>query len=70
MELADQTKFDASIMKKPELDLDGLPFDVYINWPPRREDDPLFTDGAGTYKAYFSIKGALRPRFPEYPRLQ
>ena len=50
--LAEQPKFEASIRKNPE-----LPFDVQMNWPPRPEDEPLFTDGAGTYKAYFLIKG-------------
>ena len=54
VELAEQKKFEASIRKNPE-----LPFDVVMNWPPRPEDEPLFTDGAGTYKAYFLIRGRV-----------
>lgn len=30
-------------------------FDVQVNWPPKAENDKLLTDGAGTYKAFFSI---------------
>lgn len=64
VDFADQTKFDASIRKSPD-----LPFDVQLNWPPRPEDEPLFTDGKGTYKAYFLIKGAMIPLPPVNPKL-
>jgi hypothetical protein len=60
-DLADQTKFNASIRKSPD-----LPFDVQLNWPPRPEDEPLFTDGKGTYKAYLLLKGG-RTSFPVNP---
>ncbi len=52
VDFADQTKFQTSIRRSPD-----LPFDVQLNWPPRPEDEPVFSDGKGTYKAYFLIKG-------------
>jgi hypothetical protein len=50
----DQSKFNASVRKDPD-----LPFDVELNWPPTFDDekDFIFTDGQGTYKVYFLIRG-------------
>jgi len=53
VELSDPATFQSSIRKTPD-----LPFDVQVNWPPKPEQEPLFTDGHGTYKAFFLIKGA------------
>jgi hypothetical protein len=63
IDLSDQGNFQTSIRKSPD-----LPFDVQLNWPPRPEDEPLFTDGKGTYKAYFLIKGG-KTSFPVTPKL-
>lgn len=61
---ADQTKLDASIRSRS--DLSELPFDVQVNWPPTRGEEVVFTDGQGTYKAYFLIQGGsfTRPTLP------
>lgn len=65
VDFADQTKFEASVRKSP----DNLDFDVQLNWPPRPEDEPLFTDGHGTYKAYFLIQSAPIIPLPVLPKL-
>jgi hypothetical protein len=53
----DEAAFAASLRTDPD-----LPFDVQVNWPPtfEEEKDFIFTDGQGTYKAYFKIKGDIR----------
>jgi hypothetical protein len=65
VDLADQTKFDISVRRSSD-----LPFDVQLNWPPRPEDEPLFTDGAATYKVYFLIRSRLVPPLPHLPKLR
>lgn len=52
VELLDQNTFIASIRKSPDLD-----FDVQYNWPPKPEDEYLFSDGHGSYKIYFLVRG-------------
>ncbi|HEX6553920.1 MAG TPA: hypothetical protein VF026_14225 [Ktedonobacteraceae bacterium] len=52
VELAEQDAFNASIRKSPDLD-----FDVQYNWPPKPEDEFLFSDGHGSYKIYFLVRG-------------
>lgn len=55
VDLADQGKFSDSIRTSPDLDSD-----VQFNWPPRPEDEFLFSDGKGSYKIYFKIRGILK----------
>jgi hypothetical protein len=61
---ADQTKFTQSI--RPP---DGLDFDVQFNWPPRLEDEFLFSDGDASYKVYLRVAGVqvTRPVVPSLP---
>lgn len=52
-DLADPTKFNASLKRSNDLDQD-----VLYNWPPDPDDkQPLLTDGHGSYKAYFTVRG-------------
>jgi hypothetical protein len=53
VDLADQDNFTRSIRPTG----DALDFDVQFNWPPRPEDEFVFTDGDGTYKVYLRIAG-------------
>jgi len=67
VDLSDPVKFAGSIRKSPE-----LPFDVQLNWPPDPADeqkpDFMFTDGKGSYKVYFLIKGG-KITFPVNPAI-
>jgi hypothetical protein len=48
--LADDATMRASIRTSPDLS-----FDIQLNWPPKPEDEYLFSGGGGSYKAYFLI---------------
>ena len=50
---SDQENFARSI--RPTGDV--LDFDVQFNWPPRPENEPVFTNGDGTYKVYLRVAG-------------
>lgn len=52
IDLADPTKFAASLRQSPDLDSD-----IFFNWPPRPQDEFLFSDGNGSYKIYLKVKG-------------
>jgi hypothetical protein len=62
---AEQDAFTASIRPNG----DKLDFDVQFNWPPRGEDEFLFTDGHGSYKVYLLIRGVktITPVTPNLP---
>ena len=64
VDLADQDNFTRSI--RPTRD--ALDFDVQFNFPPRPEDEFVFTDGHGTYKVYLAVRG-IRTFIPENPKL-
>jgi hypothetical protein len=65
IDFADPAKFNASLRPtSPDLD-----FDVRYNWPPKLEDDFVFTDGHGTYKAFFLVQCSQRVPPPPLPPL-
>lgn len=63
---ADQATFAASIRDPKSM---GLDFDVQANWPPRAEDEHLFSGGGGSYKIWFAIR-AETVAIPVFPALQ
>jgi hypothetical protein len=52
-DLVDQDNFTRSIRPTG----DALDFDVQFNWPPRPEEEFVFTDDNGTYKVYLRVAG-------------
>jgi hypothetical protein len=64
VDLADQGNFTRSIRPTG----DALDFDVQFNWPPRPENEFVFTDGSGTYKVYLRIAG-VKTFIPEVPNI-
>ena len=64
IDLADQAKFTQSI--RPPVALDS---DVQFNWPPRLEDEFLFSDGHGSYKVYLRVTANKIVPHPVPPNL-
>jgi hypothetical protein len=52
IDLSDPAKFNASLKRSPDLDSD-----VVFNWPPTPQDEVLLSDGDGSYKVYFKVRG-------------
>lgn len=48
----DPAKYAASLKTSPD-----LPSRIRYNWPPKAEDEHLFSGGGGSYKIYFNIQG-------------
>jgi hypothetical protein len=63
-DLLAQQAFTNSFRQTPELG-----FDIQFNWPPRPQDEFLFSGGGGSYKIYFTITpmGVLVPVEPRIP---